>query len=174
MSAIQFKLAKVEQLPKIWEIFEDAIERRRLDGSNQWQNGYPNPDVIKQDIEAKNGYILCLEDEIIGYAAVIFNDEPAYDSIDGKWLSTGDFVVLHRIVISKNHAGKNLSAKIMECAEFIAKDAGIKSLKVDTNFDNHSMIKILEKCGFQLCGEVLMKGSPRQAYEKIVNQKEEL
>lgn len=168
MSSLQFRLAKQEELTSIWNIFQDAIEKRRIDGSEQWQNGYPNPEVIQRDIDEKKAYVLEEDDEIIGYTAVIFNDEPAYDNIDGKWLSTGDFVVLHRIVIAKNHAGKGLSKKIIECSEFIARDAGISSIKVDTNFDNPAMIKIFEKCGFEFCGEVMMKGSPRKAYEKII------
>jgi hypothetical protein len=37
------------RLPKflqIWIILQQAIARRKADGSNQWQDGYPNPEVI--------------------------------------------------------------------------------------------------------------------------------
>jgi hypothetical protein len=28
------------------DILQQAIARRKADGSNQWQDGYPNPEVI--------------------------------------------------------------------------------------------------------------------------------
>ncbi len=31
----------------IWEILQDAILRRKKDGSNQWQDGYPNPESVQ-------------------------------------------------------------------------------------------------------------------------------
>ncbi len=83
-SEIQFRKATKDNADKIWEIIQQAIERRRLDGSQQWQNGYPNPETIKNDINNNYGYVLVLDGEIAVYGALIFNDEPAYDNIDGK------------------------------------------------------------------------------------------
>jgi hypothetical protein len=39
-------------LPKFlkYDHFQQAIARRKADGSNQWQDGYPNPEVILNDI----------------------------------------------------------------------------------------------------------------------------
>jgi hypothetical protein len=33
-----------------FDILQQAIARRKADGSNQWQDGYPNPEVILNDI----------------------------------------------------------------------------------------------------------------------------
>jgi hypothetical protein len=45
-------------------------------------------------------------DTIIGYTALLINDEPAYEKIEGKWLTNGDFIVFHRVAISETHLGK--------------------------------------------------------------------
>ena len=42
----------------------------------------------------------------------------------------------------------------------------IFSIKVDTNFDNIPMLKILEKLGYTYCGEVILNYSVRKAFEK--------
>jgi hypothetical protein len=60
-----------------------------------------NLQVVNNDIEKDQGYVLVAGDTIIGYTAVIINDdEPAYE-IEAKWLTTDDFVVIHRVAISK-------------------------------------------------------------------------
>ena len=71
-----FRKAALEDADDIWEILRRAIARRKEDGSNQWQDGYPNIEVIKDDIQNKYGYVLTLKEEIVGYCALLINDEP--------------------------------------------------------------------------------------------------
>jgi GNAT superfamily N-acetyltransferase len=163
-----FKKAAVTDIPEIWTILQNAIIRRKNDGSNQWQDGYPNPEVIKKDIEKGVGYVLREDENSIGYFAMLINDEPEYLKIDGKWLSNTDFVVFHRVAIAEKYLGRNLSQKMIEFIENFARKNSIKSLKADTNHDNFAMLKIFEKSGFTFCGIVHFRGSPRRAYEKVL------
>lgn len=163
-----FKKADITDIPEVWAILQDAITRRKNDGSNQWQDGYPNPEVIKMDIEKGVGYVLTDGETIIGYCAILINDEPEYLKIEGNWLTNTDFVVFHRVAIAEKYLGKNLSKKIIDFIEDFARKNNIKSLKADTNHDNFAMMKILEKSGFTFCGIVHFRGSPRRAYEKAV------
>ena len=163
-----FKKADTSDIPEIWAILQNAIIRRKNDGSNQWQDGYPNPEVIKKDIEKGYGYILTDGETIIGYSAILINDEPEYLKIEGSWLTNADFVVFHRVAIAEKYLGKNLSQKIIEFIEDFARKNTIKSLKADTNHDNFAMMKIFEKSGFTFCGIVYFRGSPRRAYEKVL------
>jgi GNAT superfamily N-acetyltransferase len=163
-----FKKANITDIPEIWAILQNAIVRRKKDGSNQWQDGYPNPEVIKKDIENGVGYVLTEGETIIGYSAILINDEPEYLKIEGNWLTNTDFVVFHRVAIAEKYLGNNLSQKIIEYIEAFARKNNIKSLKADTNHDNLAMMKIFEKSGFTFCGIVHFRGSPRRAYEKVL------
>ena len=69
----------MDDLPEIWVILQQAIQRRKEEGSNQWQDGYPNPEVITHDIQHKQGYVLTEGETVIGYTAVLINDEPVTD-----------------------------------------------------------------------------------------------
>lgn len=163
-----FKKATVQNIPEIWTILQHAIIRRKNDGSNQWQDGYPNPEVIKKDIDNGYGYVLNEGENIVGYCAILINDEPEYLKIEGNWLTNTDFVVFHRVAIAEKYLGNNLSQKIIEFIEDFARKNTIKSLKADTNHDNFAMMKIFEKSGFTFCGIVHFRGSPRRAYEKVL------
>jgi RimJ/RimL family protein N-acetyltransferase len=164
----QFLKATTTDIPEIWEILQKAILRRKADGSNQWQDGYPNPEIIQQDIEKGIGYVLTENQTIIGYTAVLINDEPEYANLQGEWITNNDFVVFHRVAIAETHLGKNLSKKIIDFIEKFALNHNIYSIKADTNHDNFAMMKIFEKSGFVFCGIVHFRGSPRRAYEKVL------
>lgn len=155
-------------LPKIWQILEDAIVRRKADGSNQWQDGYPNPETIESDIAKDAGYVLEINSKIAGYVAILINDEPEYENLEGKWLTIGDFVVFHRMAVAKDFLGKGVARELFFQMEKFAKDKDIKSIKGDTNFDNHAMLHLFEKLGYKYCGEVHFRGSARRAYEKVL------
>ncbi|WP_207420630.1 GNAT family N-acetyltransferase [Desertivirga brevis] len=165
-----FRKAVVSEIPQIWEILQQAIDRRKKDGSDQWQDGYPNQGVIQKDIESGAGYVLTEGDSIAGYSAVMLNNEPAYADIDGKWLTNKDFVVIHRVAISENYLGKGLAQKLLKFVEEFAVERGIYSIKADTNFDNLAMMRIFEKLGYVYCGEVSFRGSARRAYEKVLER----
>jgi RimJ/RimL family protein N-acetyltransferase len=165
-----FRIAAISDIPQIWKILQQAIQRRKEDGSEQWQDGYPNLDVVQNDVEKGVGFVLTEGETIIGYSAVLINDEPAYEKIEGKWLTNGDFVVIHRIAISNNYLGKGLSKTIISSIEDFALNNNVHSIKVDTNFDNLAMMKIFEKLGYTLCGEVYFRGGARKAYEKVLTK----
>ena len=164
-----FRKASTKDLPAIWEILEGAIQRRKRDGSNQWQDGYPNPTVVKNDIDQHNGYVLAVGETIAAYCAILINDEPAYADIQGKWLTDGDFVVYHRVAVAEKYLGKGLAQQLLKHIETFARQQHISSIRADTNFDNPGMLRLFEKLGYQYCGEVTFRGTPRKAFEKVLD-----
>ena len=165
-----FRQANTQDAAAIWAILEKAIARRREEGSEQWQDGYPNPTVIDQDIHKGAGYVLTDGPIVIGYCAILINDEPAYADIQGKWLTDGDFVVYHRVALSEDYLGKGLAQTMLKHIDEFAIRNHIYSVKADTNFDNAGMLRIFEKLGYQYCGEVTLRGSSRRAFEKVLDK----
>lgn len=170
--AHQLRRAFPSDASRIWEILQQAILKRKKEGSNQWQDGYPNPEVIKKDISKEIGYVLITNNEIIGYCAVDINNEPAYQKIEGAWQTNGDFVVFHRVAIAKEYIGKGLASTMFKCIEHYALENTINSIKADTNFDNAPMLYLFKKLGYRYCGQVHIRNSPRRAYEKVLNLKQ--
>ncbi|MGI9651578.1 N-acetyltransferase family protein [Chryseobacterium sp. RLHN22] len=165
---IHFRKAETSDINAVWEIIQQSIERRRKDGSQQWQNGYPNLQTVESDVEKGFGHVLTVDGEIAVFVALIFNDEPAYSSIEGAWLTNGEFVVVHRVAVSENFAGQGLAKKLFDYIEDFTKSQNVLSIKVDTNYDNLAMLKILESKGYTYCGEVFLAGGVRKAFEKVL------
>ena len=46
---------------------------------------------------------------VIAYGAVVFDGEPAYDAIEGAWLTDGEYVVLHRMAVADGEKGRGVA-----------------------------------------------------------------
>jgi len=167
---MNLRKAKQSELAIIWEIIQYAIEQRRLDGSQQWQDGYPNINTVREDLE--KGYAYVMEDNgmVLLYAAIIFGKEPAYEIIEGKWLTHDDYAVLHRVAASPSAKGKGIATTFFQMVERMCIKRETYSIRVDTNFDNLPMLKIMEKLDYTYCGEVYLRGGARKAFEKVLNR----
>ena len=61
-----------------------------------------------------------------------------------------------------------LSSITLSLIENFCIENGIKSIRVDTDFQNTRMQHILEKNGFSKCGIVIFQGSGKLAYDKML------
>jgi hypothetical protein len=52
--------------------------------------------------------------------------------------------------------------------EDLCMEQKVYSIKVDTNFDNVPMLKILDNLNYTYCGEIFIGNAPRKAYEKVI------
>lgn len=165
---IQLRNARFSDHARIWEILQSAILKRKNEGSKQWQDGYPNSDTVSDDISKEIGYVLEIDNQIAAYTALIFDKEPNYEIETVSWLTSGKYAVVHRVAVSPEFVGQGIAKKLFVALEDVVKSKNVFSIKVDTNFDNTPMLKILEKLEYQYCGEILSHGNPRKAFEKIL------
>ncbi|MFA5543594.1 MAG: GNAT family N-acetyltransferase [Bacilli bacterium] len=167
------RLANINDVNQIMEIVNDAINFLKENHVNQWQNGYPNREIILNDIKSNSLYVY-ENTEVLGFAYISSEEEPSYKIIDGAWLTLGNYMVVHRIAVKKEHTNKGIAKKLMEEAITIARSKGIKSIRVDTHRDNLVMNNFLKSLGFVKCGEILLidyidSDKLRTAYELIIN-----
>ena len=139
-------------------------------GVNQWQNGYPNEEVIITDILNDESYVLEHNSEIIGTTALSFRGEKTYDKIyEGKWLSNGEYAVVHRIASCRIDGVKSVGTEILKEVERICLSRNIKNIKIDTHEDNKIMQRLLSKNNYKYCGIIYLEdGSKRIAFEKVI------
>ena len=162
--------AELVELPFIWNILLQAIEQRKQDGSEQWQNGYPNEETIYDDIIHGYAYVLVEQNIIIAYAALLFDEEIAYNDIIGNWLSNGVYAVVHRVATINSKKRSGVATQLFRIIEDLCIEKQVYSIKVDTNFDNIPMMSIFKKLRYIYCGEVFFNGEPRKAYEKMLEK----
>lgn len=169
---IRFRKATFNDVDSIWAILREAINKRRDEGSEQWQDGYPNREVVVKDIENGYGFVgERIEGELVAYVAIIGDIEPAYEKLEGKWLTERPYIGIHRLAVSQTDFIKGLGTWMMLEAEKVSLSQNRYSIKVDTNYDNIGMLRVFDKLGYVYCGEVYFRsGAQRKAFEKLLDR----
>jgi RimJ/RimL family protein N-acetyltransferase len=153
--------AKVQDLSVILEIYEIARQFMREHGNPyQWSGyGYPSEELLLDDIEKGQLYVLESVDGIEG--VFMFNEGPdsTYLKIDGEWLNAEPYSVIHRI------ASRGRKKGVLKCAVQFATDRAT-NIKIDTHEQNTVMQNALSRLGFKKCGIIYLEnGDPRIAYQ---------
>ncbi len=150
------------------EIIRQAQAQMRARGSAQWQDGYPALPDIEADIACGRGIaaVATKEMRIVAYAAVAYDGEPAYDCIEGRWLTDGPYVVVHRLAVADEAKGRGTATALLRHAETEARGKGMRSFRIDTAHDNQYMLRMLRTLEFTYCGRVRYRSGERLAYEK--------
>lgn len=164
------RLARKSDVPAIMEIINQGKRKLKSLNVDQWQEGYPNEEAVFEDIARKQGHVFVLDGEIIAYAAFVFDWDPYYENIDGKWLTDNPYVVVHRIAVADKHSHQGYAKFILKCAEKVAIKKGVHAFRIDTHMANHYMRNLIRSAGFMLCGIVQVRDGKRLAYEKAISQ----
>ena len=157
-NTMQIKQAKMDDLNQIMEILRDGRNQLAEQGIDQWQGDYPNEEHIKEDIEKGFAYLVqSQDDETVGALSIVEAPDHSYDELDGDWLiDTDRYVVIHRVAIHSNHAGKGYaSALFTSVIDYIKNNRkDIKTIRIDTHEDNKIMQHLIDKNGFTKVGEL--------------------
>lgn len=166
---MEFRKSEIEDIPMMMEIIKQAQNYFKSKDIDQWQDGYPNEENLREDIIQGESYVMLLDDKIVATAAISFRGESTYNEIyRGNWLSDREYAVVHRVAVNDDYKGQGLSHKIIEFSQKKCKELGYSSIKIDTHKDNFVMRSLLEKNGFKYCGIILLEdGAERVAYEKL-------
>ena len=169
-SNIQFKKAKNEDLDKIMQVIAEAQKSLKNQAVDQWQNNYPSKDVILNDIDNDNFYILKTKNNIVAISALIFEEDKTYKNIyRGSWINNKAYATIHRIAVATDFKNQNIASNLLKKLEKLAKEKAVLSLRIDTHRDNVIMQKFLNKNKFKYCGLIYLEdGSERLAYEKML------
>ena len=155
--------AKLEDLENIQIIYEYARKLMRESGNKtQWTNGYPQKELLEEDIRNANCYVVEDKKDIVAVFMLFKGDEPTYKNIyNGAWVNDAPYGTIHRLAVT----GK-VKGMASFCIDWCLNQC--ENIRIDTHADNKIMQHILEKKDFIKCGTIYVDdGTPRLAYQKV-------
>jgi RimJ/RimL family protein N-acetyltransferase len=163
-----FRRSVETDIKDIMNIIKQAQVYFKEHGMDQWQNNYPNAEIISSDIADEYSYVLLRDNKIVATAAISFDGDRNYDTIyEGQWISNNEYAVIHRIAVDNDLKGLGISSEIIKNVEQLCLKRGVHSIKVDTHEENLSMQRLLKKNNFQYCGIIYLEdGKKRVAFER--------
>ena len=158
---------KAADLPRILQLIEYGRQKMRAVGNQeQWADGNPREEVLLQDIEQGNSYMVDDDGEAVATFAFIKGPDATYRQIyEGRWLDeTDDYWVIHRLASAPSAHGV-LKSVLDYCF------ARTMNIRIDTHRKNVIMRHALQKYGFSYCGIIyLLDGAERLAYQRRVEK----
>lgn len=118
---------------------------------------YPAPEFLKAAADAGELYFGVDGGEIA--AAMVLNSEGNEAYADAAWPTKAkafEAMVIHALGVHPRFGGRGLGAKMVQAAIDIAKEEGMKAIRLDVLKGNEPARRIYVKCGFEPVGWVRM------------------
>ncbi len=166
-----FYLQKADRtnLDAVMVLINEAKRYLNSQGIDQWQTGYPDTNIIMEDIMHGRGYLVMNDNDIAAYLCIDFDGEPSHEELTGEWKSDLPYGIIHRLAISDAYKGRGLASIVFQLAQQLCIDKGFFSIHADTDEANVIMRHVLAKNGFDYCGTIWFDNSLKYAYEKVLN-----
>ncbi len=171
---ITIATATTNDINAILKIVEDARTLITKQGFKQWtkESNYPNYDTFMADINNNSLYVAKENDEVVGFMALCFGEDPSYAKIEGKWLNKeASYSTIHRLAIKANYYNKGIAKALINYAFTLSKKH-CQYIRIDTHKNNLIMNSLAQKMGFHYCGKIYIlddKIDPeRNAYERMI------
>lgn len=161
-------------LPAMMAIIEQGRQALAADHIPQWQGPYPQATDLQADIDAARAWLLIVDGQIAGSAALLTTPDPNYQKIyQGSWAGPADarYTSIHRIAIASGYHGQHLADDYFSNLMTLSYQAGFRQIRVDTHALNQRMKHIITKAGFDYRGIVYMANDAtdlRNAYQVML------
>lgn len=160
---IVIRKAHLDDLDRLMELFECAHRfMQSVGNANQWINGYPQLELIREEIEKSHCYV-CQDESgrVVATFSFIGEPDPNYSFIEGHWLNEAPYYVIHRLASDGTCKGIG-----QYCLDWCMKRAS--NIRIDTHADNFVMQRLVKRNGFVECGVIYVaNGTPRIAYQWV-------
>lgn len=141
-----------EDVPAVMALVRRVVPLMRAEGNFQWDDQYPDSAAFERDADQGWLWILEVEGQVAGAAAITTEQEPEYAGVG--WDPDERAVVVHRLLVDPAFRGQGLAAALMLQAEAVARDWDMAVLRVDTNSANAATQRLFPSLGYAFAGEI--------------------
>lgn len=140
-----YKVAKKEDLSEIILMKNDVKEKVIKENLPIWQNGYPQDELIDEDIDNGFGRVLVVDNEIVSYATY----HPALYEYDKGTFPIDDVMSFGRVMTKVTKTKQGFATKLIEEMIKETKEKKIPGLGILVDDFNKKALNIYLKFGFQ-------------------------
>ncbi|MFC3748088.1 GNAT family N-acetyltransferase [Paenibacillus sp. GCM10012306] len=147
------RTAHKDELEEIMKLIAKCVKVMQGGGSDQWDEYYPNKEVIGNDIESGTLYVYEDNQAIAGILVLDENQAEAYETITWEQ-NQGPHLIMHRLAVHPEVQGKGIARQLIAFAEELALQNGYTSIRLDTYAMNTRALELYPRLGYQLRGEI--------------------
>lgn len=156
---------KLEDINEIMNIFREAIVDMEAEGIYQWDNIYPNEEVIANDIKEGTLYVYEEENLVKGLIVLSEHEDEEYKALEWQF-NSGKHLVIHRLCVNPKYKGKGIAKQLIEFAEKLGRENQYEAIRLDAFTPNKRACRMYENAGYIKVGTVTFRKGEFICYEK--------
>ena len=161
--------ANKTDLDNIMKMYKSCVNGMLKNGIDQWDDSYPNTEIISEDLNVGTYYVVEMDGTIIGGVNIDKNQDDTYLALD--WEDKSDsFLVVHRLGVKEEFWNKKIGKDLMLFTEKLVIEKGLKSIRLDTYSGNPKAMEFYRRLGYSELGTIDLKPDKDKYYcfEKII------
>ncbi len=147
----EFKPANKNDLERIFEVYKCAINEMNKHSIFQWDEIYPDKNILYDDICKNQLYICVYKDEIV--SAYVLNRESDEQYKNGNWeFPNASYRVIHRLCVNPEFQNQGIGTLTVRYIEKTLKENGIETIRLDCFTKNQYAVRMYEKLNYNKIG----------------------
>ena len=161
--------ANKTDLDNIMKMYKSCVSGMIKNGIDQWDDTYPNTEIISEDLNVGTYYVAEIDETIIGGINIDRNQDNTYLALDWKDKSDS-FLVVHRLGVKEEFWNKKIGKVLMLFTEKLVLEKALKSIRLDTYSGNPKAMEFYRRLGYTELGTIDLKADKDKYYcfEKII------
>lgn len=163
--------ARQEHVTPVTNLLSACINDLRHRGIYQWDDIYPNLDMVVKDVSDHTLFVALRGNDCLGAVCLSEEQEDAY--LELSWVGRAPVLVVHRLCVAPTQQGRGIASRIMDFAEGFAEKKGYTSVRLDVYTGNKMAITLYEKRGYMMAGQVFFprRELPFYCMEKLLEER---
>ncbi len=159
------KLLKTTDLMEILDLFHYSVKEMINSGIDQWDEEYPNEDIINNDLINSNGYGFYIDGKIVSYMAINELYDVEYNDINWKY-DHNKSLVMHRLTVHPQYYKRGIAKNMLLFLENYIVESGHTGVRLDTFSKNPGAISLYRKFQYLEAGYVNFRKGKFIVFEK--------
>jgi len=160
------RLARQEELDVVFDLVRAATRAMEALGIAQWDEIYPDKDILRQDLVHCELHVAEAAGSIVGIVAINEVQSPEYGEV--IWRFSGRVLVVHRLTVHPASQRQGIAARLMSFVEEFAVVNGYETIRLDAFTHNPAACNLYERRGYRKAGTVRFRKGEFFCYEKPV------
>jgi len=157
-----FRLALEKDEDIVNDMYNAVKAKGKIDGTSDWDNDYPNREILKDDLLKRCVYVLERDGTIIAAISIVDEVIEELESLDWKEVKS---CFLVRLCVASECQGKGIGEKMMRHVNDHARRSGYGATHHLAAQENKAAIRLYERMGYRNLGEIHVFGKDFVAYE---------
>ena len=161
--------AEISDLENIMLMYRSCVTGMIANGIDQWDESYPNAEVIMEDLIAQTYFVAIENNIIIAGINIDQNQDDTYLALDWKD-KKNQFLVVHRLAVKVEFWNDGIGKSLMLFTENLVTEKGLNSIRLDTYSGNPKAMEFYSRLGYSELGTIDLKPNKDKyhCFEKII------